>query len=236
MNLVVGALVLVVALQALLIVGLLRSHADILRRLHALDGGESPAGAIPVDFRVRDDLPAPTGSSDARVSDISGSGITDDLVTIGIVGVPHRTLLAFLSSSCLTCQAFWDAFARASDLGLPPDVRVVVVAKDAADESASALRALAPPRVPMVLSSAAWNDYAVPGSPYFVLVDGPRAHISGEGTGASWDQVRTLILEAAANAALEDSNEARIDRELRASGIEPGDPSLYHPAAPESGA
>ena len=240
MTLVVAALVVVAALQTLLIVGLLRSHGDILRRLHDLDGGAqglgegSASGARPVDFRVHAQLPQPGATSTGGAPDIAGRGLLDDAVVFSVSGVPHRTLLAFLSSSCLTCQEFWEAFADSDRLGrdLGGNVRLVIVAKDAADESVSALRALAPARVPFVMSSAAWTDYAVPGSPYFVLVDGVSRRIVGEGTGVSWNQVRKLIDEAGLDAGLDangDTTEARIDRELYAAGVTPGDPSLYHP-------
>jgi len=39
-------------------------------------------------------------------ADLAGVGLRDDAVTIPVVGVPHRTLLAFLSSGCLTCRGF----------------------------------------------------------------------------------------------------------------------------------
>lgn len=253
MTVLVGALTLVVALLTLLVVGLLRSHGEILRRLHALDGGTDPdtaAADVPVDFRVRPDLPQPGGGEVTRAPDLGGVGLTDDVVTISVGGVGHRTLIAFLSSNCLTCQAFWEAFAARSELGLPDDVRVVIVTKDAAEESRSALVRLAPAGVPLLMSSVAWAEYSVPGSPYFVLVDGATRRVRGEGTGLRWDQVRDLLTEAAADQRLDDAsargagangertNEARIDRALTAAGITPGDPSLYQPAAPgaETGA
>ena len=66
----------------------------------------------------------------------------------------------------------------------------------------------------------------MPGSPYFVLVDGPEGRVRGEGTGANWDQVWNLLRQAA-----DDSNEQLIDRELLSHGVAPGDPSLYRTAA-----
>jgi hypothetical protein len=108
-------------------------------------------------------------------------------------------------------------------------MRLVIVTKDGADESISTLRRLAPRGVPVVLSSAAWADYNVPGSPYFVLVDGQQGRVRGEGTGSTWEQVQNLFRQAADDAD-DASREARIDRELRAHGIEPGDPSLYRTA------
>jgi hypothetical protein len=91
------------------------------------------------------------------------------------------------------------------------------------------LRAAEPRDVTVVMSSAAWTDYRVPGSPYFVLVDGPAGRVRGEGTGAHWDQVKNLLRQAADDAA-DAGREVRIDRELLAHGIAPGDPSLYRTA------
>lgn len=236
MSAVVGALVVVVGLLTLLVVGLLRSHADILRRLHALDGGETAGRDAdqPVALRTRPGVPAPGAGTDAAV-DVSGVGLRDDVVLVGVVGVPHRTLLAFLSSGCLTCGTFWRAFGE--DLGLG-DVRPVIVTQGPESESVSRVRELAPPGVTLLMSSEAWADYGVPGSPYFVLVDGVTRRVIGEGTAGSWEQVRGLLTQSLADGA-DPSTEARIDRELRAAGIEPGDASLYHsadapaPRAPE---
>ncbi|HEX5615925.1 MAG TPA: hypothetical protein VFZ83_12305 [Acidimicrobiia bacterium] len=261
MGVLVAAETVVLVLLAILVVGLLRSHADILRRLHALDGGDADAdpnaaGLVePPPFQVHDAVPSPSGRAEfPAAADLTGTGLGDDAVAVRVVDTPQRTLLAFLSSSCITCHTFWDAFRR-RDTELPGDVRLVVVTKDAAEESLPNLRELAPPAdVPLVMSSAAWSAYEVPGSPYFVLVDGPAGVVTGEGTGASWSQVRNLLAQAtgddefidgvrpargrrAAPASATDAvdaQERRVDRELLAAGIRPGDPSLYPPtSAPE---
>jgi hypothetical protein len=223
----------VVALLTLLVAGLLRSHAEILRRLHVLGAGldpdapadvPGPAMSRPVDLR------SPGSETFAAAADLDGAGLHDDAVHVSVAGARHRTLLAFLSSGCLTCQGFWEAFADVRDLDLADDIRLVVVTKDGRDESISALRRLAPPDLPVVMSSAAWADYRVPGSPYFVLVDGQAGRVRGEGTGANWDQVKTLLRQAVDDARA-DAREVRIDRELLAQGVAPGDPSLYRTAA-----
>jgi len=217
----------VLALLAFLVVGLLRSHADVLRQLHALGAPLEPdASDAPISLRPRGDGPR-AGLGPAY--DVAGAGLRDDAVLVPIVGVPHRTLLAFLSSGCLTCRTFWDAFRDPDALRLPDDVRIVVVTNDVDAESPSTLRELAAADLPVVMSSEAWDTYAVPGSPYFVLVDGASGQVRGEGTGASWPQVYGLITQATNDAALGDGldTEARIDHELLAQGIGPGDPSLY---------
>jgi hypothetical protein len=226
----------VIVLLTVLVAGLLRSHAEILRRLHAIDqGGElDDSAAVPATIALGETRTDASGASGRRAHDISGETLTDDVVHVAVTGTRHRTLLAFLSSSCLTCREFWDAFGHADEPGLAEDTRLVVVVKDARDESITALREVAPPGLAVVMSSAAWTAYDVPGSPYFVLVDGAASRVEGEGTGATWPQVRNLMVQAGGDAADGpygrdgSAREARIDRELLAHGIGPGDPLLYH--------
>jgi hypothetical protein len=238
MNALIAIETVVIMLLTVLVAGLLRSHAEILRRLHAIDqGGEPDDGSVPAT--IAPGGPARTGGAGGagrRAHDIAGDTLGDDVVHFAVTGTNHRTLLAFLSSSCLTCREFWDAFARADELGLPADVRLVVVAKDAREESVTALRDVAPRGLAVVMSSDAWAAYDVPGSPYFVLVDGAAGRVEGEGTGATWLQVRNLIVQAGGDGARGDgaAREARIDRELLAHGIGPGDPLLYHDRTPSS--
>jgi hypothetical protein len=233
----------VLVLLTVLVAGLLRSHAAILRRLHELGAGlDDTAAPLSSGAATRRLTPPPThatGGGDAH--DVAGPGLREDVVSVRVRDVEHRTLLAFLSSGCLTCRAFWDAFTSDAPLGLPDDVRLVVVAKDPGEESLATLTDLAPPHLPVVLSTAAWLDYAVPGSPYFVLADGPTARVVGEGTGASWPQVLGLLEQSAADGArahdvpvADLANAERIDAELLAAGIRPGDPSL-HRGAPRPG-
>ncbi|MGZ4694939.1 MAG: hypothetical protein ACXWA3_15060 [Acidimicrobiales bacterium] len=253
MTILVTILTVVVALLALLVVGLLRSHAAILKQLHELGAGvgdpAQPAGVkTPVEFKMQSGLPTLAGDTGFRdAADVSGSGIDDAAVALRVVGARHPTLLAFLSSSCLTCAGFWESFADADQLLLPESTRLVIVTKDASEESPSAIARLAPPGLPLVMSSAAWGDYEVPGSPYFVFVDGPTGRVRGEGTGATWKQVTNLLAQATGdltftagpNAARRSKpqsdaeREREIDQQLLAAGILPGDPSLYPGTDPE---
>ncbi|MGZ4727630.1 MAG: hypothetical protein ACXWB2_07915 [Acidimicrobiales bacterium] len=253
MTILVTILTVVVALLALLVVGLLRSHAAILKQLHELGAGvgdpAQPAGVkTPVEFKMQSGLPTLAGDTGFRdAADVSGSGIDDAAVALRVVGARHPTLLAFLSSSCLTCAGFWESFADADQLLLPESTRLVIVTKDASEESPSAIARLAPPGLPLVMSSAAWGDYEVPGSPYFVFVDGPTGRVRGEGTGATWKQVANLLAQATGdltftagpNAARRSKpqsdaeREREIDQQLLAAGILPGDPSLYPGTDPE---
>jgi hypothetical protein len=223
----------VLVLLTILVAGLLRSHAEILKRLHTLGagldddpsavGGPVSAGSVSAGSPTR---PPGVVSGNGSVADIDGVGVRDDdVVHVAVAGARHQTLLAFLTSGCLTCRGFWDSFRDLQALDLPADLRLVIVAKDASEESITALRQLAPAHVAVVMSSSAWAAYGVPGSPYFVLVDGPEGRVRGEGTGASWDQVWNLLRQSEG-----DSREHRIDAELLSHGIAPGDPSLYRTA------
>src|SRR5690242_6577942 len=127
MTVLVCLLALVVALLAVLVVGLLRSHAEILRRLHELGAGiydeeadgaastSSTTGGVrtPVELRTRPGVPEPR-SAEGMVAtdahDIAGLTPLGSAAMAGVVGTGHTTLLAFLSSGCGTCADFWRAF------------------------------------------------------------------------------------------------------------------------------
>lgn len=242
----------VLVLLVVIVTGLLRSHATILRQLEELGAGvgdpaRSARGGVTsaVDFTVKPGVPEPSNDpSFADAADINGSGLRDDVVAVRVIGAQHSTMLAFLSSSCETCGNFWGAFREASNLNMPGGTRLVIVTKGLEDESPSAIARLAPPGVNLVMSSEAWRDYRVPGSPYFVFVDGPTGRIRGEGTGMSWEQVGNLLAQATGDLTFTASGagpsvakpesdverERRIDHELMAAGIYPGDQSLYPPA------
>ena len=171
----------------------------------------------------------------------ASQSLPDYSATVRVSGVEHDTVIAFLSSGCITCQKFWDAFRKPRKLKLPTGTRLVVVTKGSEAESPSAVADLAPPQVPTIMSSQAFADYDVPGSPYFVYVHGPSGRVRGEGTGPDWEQVSSLLGQATSDADLttaldgsqvpkpdaDAAREERIDRELYAAGIPPGDASLY---------
>jgi hypothetical protein len=225
----------VVGLLALLVAGLLRSHAQIMRALHELgaDVGARPSARS---------LPEP--ASGRQPSDVVGTSPEGDAVSIGVVGARNSTLLAFLSSGCHTCADFWRSFAHPDGLDVPGNARLVVVTKDAGEESISKIRKLEPDDVAVVMSSSAWRAYDVPVVPYFVYVDGSSRQIIGEGAAGTWTNVESLIGQALEDAGLVDGDgrprrrarvrrqsdqdrASRIDAELRAAGIAPGDPSLH---------
>ena len=254
----VVALGVVVLLLAVLVAGLLRSHADILKALHdlgvgvgdpGLDGhAEEPADPGPVGTRARP-VPVTTGPPLAPDRDASSAptvaGVTPggDALAVSPAGSAGLTLLSFLSTGCSSCSAFWASFREPDRSGLPSGTRLIVVTKGPEREIPGDVAALASPGLAVIMSSDAWTDYEVPGSPFFVLVDGAQGRRIGEGVARDIRQVSELVRRAEVDAAASapgtrtreardvgldgPSRESADDRELRDAGILPGDPSLY---------
>jgi hypothetical protein len=244
----------VLALLCVLVAGLLRGYASVLQRLHALDGGGAGGGSgaggaeQPPPFRTIADIPEPVTRPGLGIAgrdewqpahDIEGVTMAGEIVSARTVGVPRDTVLAFLSSGCEGCVGFWHELADGLDTALPPDSRLLVVTRSATDESPAALAALCPPGIDLVMSSQAWSDYAVPGSPYIVVADGRTGRVKGEGSGTSFSQIGGLISQASADGGrvskptADRERESDVDRALLAAGIGPGDPSLYAAGSPE---
>jgi hypothetical protein len=59
-----------------------------------------------------------------------------------------------------------------------------------------ALRTLVPPGATVIASSAAWDDYAVFGPPFFVLVDGRTNSVVTEGVAFGVEQVVDHVVKA----------------------------------------
>jgi hypothetical protein len=195
----------VLALLALVFIGLLRSHAEILRRLPEVENDPGPhehadvsRGSSSADDgtlrpRMTTHLPGPRGTR-GPVVDIVGS--TLDGAQLSISPAKTDTLVAFLSSGCLTCKTFWDGLRAERREPLPQGTRLVVVVKDREMESPSRLRDLAPPDIPVVMSSQAWSDYDVAMSPYFMFIDAASGTVRSEGSAGSWEQVRSLLRDS----------------------------------------
>lgn len=227
-------------LLVVLVAGLLRSHAEILRRLGPASADLPPTAAadaqaaaplsppLSVSRAVRDPhAPALAGTAPA----LAGATPCGDAIKLGFDGVSTTTsaptLLAFLSSGCATCAAFWEGL---SDRRVAPHVQSVIVTRSADRERPSRLRSLAHPGVPVVMSSQAWEDYGVPGSPYFVLVDGA---VQGEGVATTWTALASLVGDAIEDQRELASGKAGIKRArsieatLAAAGIGREHPSLH---------
>jgi len=255
MAVLVVLLAVVVALLGLLVAGLLRSHAEILRALHQLGVDMDPSRPEGVSTALSEPtVRAGAGGDGVRSAsvptrptrdavDVSGTGPDESAVSVAVSGRAQLTLLAFLSTGCGTCHLFWDAFGS-PELAVPGDARLVVVTKGTDAESPGMVRKLAPDTVTVVMSSDAWDAYDVPVAPFFVLVDGASGSVVGEGAASTWEQVTSLLHNALDDAGLLDrkgrlkagvqpraradvTRERRVDRDLLAAGITPGDPSLY---------
>lgn len=203
-----------IAILAVIVFGLLRTHADILRALDRagvpLEDPEGRAGATSGTDAAVGPIPVADPRSRAAAVDIVGTVPGGGPVSVSVAG-GHHTLLAFLSSGCRTCQTFWSEFTSPT-LDLPGhDTRLVIVAQDPRHDSESKLAELAPAGVRTVCSSAAWSDYDVPGSPYFVLVDGSRGRVVGSGTATVWPQVHALLARSLGDDALDGSADAGSD-------------------------
>jgi hypothetical protein len=153
--------------------------------------------------------------------------------------VPQDTVIAFLSSGCSGCTGFWEQLADRRTMDSVGHSRLLVVTKSPVDESIGLLRELCPPGIDLVMSSTAWVDYDVPGSPYVIVVDGQTGRVKGEGSGTSLSQVSGLMQQAYGDGASfpgarpvnkprsDTEREVDVDRALLAAGIGPGHPSLY---------
>ena len=167
---------------AVLVAGLLRSHAEILRALENSGARSAPEADIPTELEA--------GGVKEPV-ELVGTGMTGEAVTVPVPDSGSRLLLAFLTSGCSTCKPMWRAIGRIDETEIPGGAALVIVTKDRDEESVSRLRKLAPDGVRVVMSSAAWESYRVPGSPYFVYVDGRR--VRGEGSADSWEAALSFL-------------------------------------------
>jgi hypothetical protein len=247
----------VVLLLGILVAGLLRSHADILKALHDLGAGVGdPATAgsdshdhgngdvatrpVPVPFTMGPPLPGERDSVSAPT--VAGVTPAGDALAMAVTGHDTLTLIAFLSSGCATCAGFWEAFQRPGELGLPEGIRLLVVTKGPELEIPAEVQAKSHSRLPVIMSTEAWGDYEVPGSPFFVLVDGKAGRRIGEGVANHFSQVAELVRRAEvdvrafglgsrsqvfADGLDGPARESANDDELLAAGIHPGHQSLY---------
>lgn len=241
----------VLVLLCILVAGLLRSYATVLQRLHELDGGARSTTAPP-PFRTASGVVAPppaalsttasrAGATAVReewgpAHDLTGVGLTGEVISVRTVHTEVDTVLVFLSSGCAGCAGFWDDLAHRREATLVGSGRLLVVTKGPESESTGLLADLCPPGVDLLMTTQGWIDYAVPGSPYVVVVDGPSGRVKGEGSGTSLTQVSGLVhqslLDGRGNGSptkprADADREVDVDRVLLAAGISPGHASLY---------
>jgi hypothetical protein len=238
--LIVG-LAVAVALLGLLVAGLLRSNAEILRALRqmGIDLGPRSAGGSDVAVALSN-RPTPGRPDSGDVIDLAGVTPQGDAVSLAVGRVRHDTLIGFLTSGCHTCRAFWDAL-REGPPAVPGGARLVIVTRGPEAESPGVIGTLAGSSLPVVMSTEVWEHYDIPYAPYFVYISGPAARVVGEGVAAEWDEVRTLVANAVADGTTaagagvnprprsraDRERDAAVDRVLEDAGIRPGDPRLH---------
>lgn len=247
----------ILAFVAVLVVGLLRAYAEAIRRLHELDLTASALQAASgVQTSASNGVPQEAGGEvGALAPPINGHRPGGGAVSLhfGTTRGTQPTLLAFLSAGCVSCADVWEGLAAQTDtvheLGIG---RVVAITKGPKDEDPVRIQRLAGTFRDVVMSPRAHPDYGVEITPYFVLV-GPDGHVSGAGTGQSWQQMLEMIREATADEAFAarlsprrglgaflrrnrmprrrtESPAAQLQRaeaELAAAGVGPGHPSLF---------
>jgi hypothetical protein len=241
----VAALTVAVALLAFLVLGVLRSHAEVLAALNGAvssQGGAAGEG-VPMPEGV---LPPPDGVSDAELDVLNGQDMDLRAVEISVVAGPEAFfLIAFLSTTCLTCMDIWrDVIAGGEeggviDAGAGGRAAVAIALKGRELENLGKARALADETpVPVVFSQEAWDRLEIPGSPYFALLERRTGRIVGAGSAQTWSQIVSLasdgMLELSVHLGTGRSSGyrgiiAREDDELRRAGIEAGHPSLTAP-------
>jgi hypothetical protein len=196
-------------------------------------------------------VPRPDTIAQPTVTAIEGLDTGLDAYRLAVDEVPAAYLLvAFLSTTCLTCLDIWRDIIDAGDdaarvVAGDATAAVMIVLKGRENENLAKASALAgETRVPVVFSEAAWSELAVPGSPYFALIATADQRVVGAGSARSWGQLRSLATDGMLEIAFAGKKSSngrggyrsiieREDEELRRAGIYPGHPSL---TAPISGA
>lgn len=233
MTVAVAVIGVLLAVALLFLVALLRSHAEILRRLAALEsawdaGVAAGSGAVDASEPGQLDHARTAGPA----TDISGQTLAGDALKVSLGQGAPDTLLAFMGTGCHACAPLWDSL-RESDVPTPAGARLVVVTKGPERERLARLLEIAPADAEVVMSTAAWSDFGVPNTPHFVLVrDG---QIAGRGSATSWEQIAGFLSDADDDARIQEARAglgtngraARAERALADAGIGPEHPSLY---------
>jgi hypothetical protein len=147
--------------------------------------------------------PIPSGTAEAPAAwpavDVEGVSPDGEPIEVRLDEVGGRLLLAFLTTDCLGCRAFWDVLRRVEDSHLPTDVSAVVVTRGPSAVASEDVAASAAGfgQVPVIMSDRAWTDYRVTSYPFFVVAEARSRTVIGETVGLGWDDV-LLLLEPAA--------------------------------------
>ena len=226
------AMALIVVFLGMLIIGLLRSHGEILRRLESQGAGTGDAHNHESAITL-----SATKTATRSVPDIAGVDPQGSPVVASVTLGDDPTLLAFLSTSCSSCTMFWENLDSSTRYFGDHRHRVVIVTRGEDEESPTRTISLARGSADVIMSSSAWEEFKVPGAPYFVLVDPGSGIVLGEGSASTFDALEEFLMDASNDQQWDRKRakkhksdavrEAKIDDELRASGLEPGDPRMY---------
>lgn len=226
MGVLISVETLILAMLVILVAGLLRSHAEVLRRL------EGPGSSDPTSAHAP---PSSIYSKDFPAKDLAGTTLTGMSVDVKITEIPNYTLLAFLSSGCDICESLW----ADSPPTLGFEGQLWIVTRDREDEELAKLLRNAKD-LNVVMSTAAWEYYKVPAHPYFVLVHGESSRVVGEGAAMTWTQVLSMVHDGLTEERLSRGGQGvpswhghRVDEILEAAGIGPDHPSLYPSSSAE---
>lgn len=235
MTVAVAVLGVLLAVALLFIVALLRSHAEILRRLAAieaaLDSGQHPEA-------VKGRAAAPESVQAGGIArDIEGRTLAGEPASVRFGSQTPPTLLAFMGTGCQVCAPLWHEL-HGDPVATPGGAHLVVVTKGPERERLARLLELAPADTDLVMSTEAWSDFSVTATPHFVLVrDG---QIAGRGSATSWAQITAFLTDAAdddrlyrARALGTNARAERAEQALEDAGIGPEHPSL-HPSRERS--
>jgi hypothetical protein len=230
MTVAVAILGVLLAVALLFILALLRSHAEILRRVAALEASldpDRPGAGTPRESHVAPQSGDPGGAATA----ISGQTLGGAPVQVPFDSGSEATLLAFMGTGCHACGPLWEEL-RHEPVPTPAGARLVVVTKGPERERLARLQKLAPAGADVVMSTQAWSDFSVSGTPHFILVKG--GEIAGRGSATSWAQITAFLTDAEDDDRIHRARglgtESRADRAERAladAGIGPDDPSLF---------
>lgn len=131
-----------------------------------VDGDRRTDGGVRRALRTAGVVMQPVGTG---IVDLVGTSPDGSRRSVALSG--RSTLLVFLSSTCLTCDALWRGADRAARRA-PPGLQIVVVTRGHASESERLVASKAPSSVLVVMSDEAWDTYGVGAAPALVVVDG----------------------------------------------------------------
>lgn len=227
----VVGLALIVGLLGMLVVGLLRTQAELIRRLDSLGIrlDDENSGAPITLSRHPENAASPT--------EIVGTTASGEPVVKSLSVGTDPILVAFLSTTCNSCAEFWNAFDTDELKIHAARYRVVTVTLGPNEESPTRAKSLMKGDAEVVMSSEAWTQFEVPGAPYFAVVDPTQGSIIGEGTAGDMNALSTFLSDASGDRRWDKERtrdrtdadrEQTVDEELKRAGLYPGDPRLHH--------